>query len=56
MYKTWILVILLSTALFSSSGYTETEKKGKSWKGTVSEVAFAESFKADKVLDLSDAG
>jgi len=36
MYKTWILIILLSLTLFSSSGYAE--EKGKSWKGAVSEA------------------
>lgn len=34
MYKIWILIILLSTAL-SSSGYAEVGEKGKVWKGTV---------------------
>jgi len=36
MYKTWILIILLSMTLFSSLGYAE--EKGKSWKGAVSEA------------------
>jgi hypothetical protein len=38
MYKHWILIVMLVTALFTSSGYTETEKKGKSWKGSVTEA------------------
>lgn len=37
MYKTWILVILLSMALFSSSGYVEAEENGKLWKGAATE-------------------
>jgi len=36
MYKTWILIILLMMALFSSLGYAE--EKDKSWKGAVSEA------------------
>lgn len=39
MYKTWILVILLSTALFSTSGYAT--EKGKPWKGSVTDADLA---------------
>ena len=38
MYKTWILIILLSTALFSSSGYVEAKEKGNPWEGSVTEA------------------
>jgi len=40
MYKAWILIIVLSMTLFSSSGYAE--ERGKSWKGTVSEAGLVE--------------
>ncbi len=36
MYKAWILTILLSMSLFSTSGYAK--EKGKPWKGTVTEA------------------
>lgn len=36
MLRAWILTILLSMSLFSTSGYAE--EKGKPWKGTVSEA------------------
>ena len=38
MYKTWILIILLSMALFSTAGYAEAKEKGKSWKGSITEA------------------
>ncbi|MCG2708718.1 MAG: cytochrome c [Thermodesulfovibrionales bacterium] len=58
MYKTWILIILLVTALFTSSGYTETEKKGKSLfssKGCVT-CHKIQGIGEGKGIDLTNVG